>query len=133
MENQSKFLSTKKIAITALLMTFGFGLFATGPEGKNATKERKKERVSVAEVIKTLSADEAILYKSVDEFYQKNYVQVADHVAANEQVAKVIVYDLAGNVLQEQDGKKGEIDLSKLPAHAKLLMTENGTQFYLVM
>lgn len=132
MNSHKKFFNVNKIALTAILMAFGFGLFATGPEGKGATKVRKKKRFDVTGVKRTLSADESTLYKSVEEFYQKNYASIADDTETSDHITKVLVYDLTGNVLQEQDGSKKKVDLTKLPAHAKLLMTDNGTQYYLV-
>lgn len=132
MTNHKKFFNVKEIALTALLMVVGFGLFAAGPQGKDEAKNRKKKKQNITSVAKTLSADELALYESVEQFYQENYAKLVNSTEANSPITKVIVYDMAGNVLQEQNAAKKKIDLSVLPAKAKLLMTDNGTQFYLV-
>jgi len=122
MKTQSNFFTKKTFILTALLMVFGFGLFASPGGGDKAKKAPK-----------TLSADEMALYQSVEAFYQKNYQSIVDQTIEKEQITKVMVYDLLGNVLQTQDSSVKAINLDKLPAKAKLLMKENGIHYYIVM
>lgn len=129
MKTNKKFFQVKTLTLTALLMVFGFGLFANGIQGKDESKARKKNRNNTT----ALSADKIALYKSVEDFYQKNYTDVVNETVTTEKITKVVVYDMAGNILQEQNANTTKIDLAKLPAHAKLLMKENSTHFYIVM
>ena len=93
MKTRSNFFTKKTILFTALLMVFGFGLFATPGKGDKGNKSKK-------EVTSTLSADELALYENVEAFYQKNYKKVLNETVKDEQIAKVMVYDMAGNLLQ---------------------------------
>ena len=127
MKTRKSLFTTKKIALTTLLMAFGFGLFASPGKGDQKLKKNKRETT------RTLSADESALYENVEAFYHKNYTKVVDETVNEEIVSKVVVYDMAGTVLQEQAAKVTKIDLAKLPANAKILMQENGVHYYIVL
>jgi len=125
MKTSKTFLPGKTLALTALLMVFSFGLFAAPGKGKKDVKKEKND------ITRTLSVDEAALYDSVEDFYQENYTNTIQKTVKIETVSKVIVYDMAGNVLQEQSAEA--INLAKLPTNAKLLMKENGVHYYVVL
>lgn len=127
METQMTSFNIKKLALTALLMILGIGLFAN-PGGKNPKVIKKKK-----ETKRTLSANELALYENVEEFYQIEYTSRIQKTIKAEVITKVIVYDMAGNVLQEQDASKQEIDLFHLPKGAKLLMKEGSIHYYVVL
>ena len=127
MNKQMRLFTGKKLALTVLLMVFGFGLFA-GPKGKNPKHVQKKKGIT-----RTLSADELALYDTMEKFYQENYTAVVDQTVTAEVITKVVVYDLAGNLLQEQGADLKKIDLRKLPQGAKLLMKEGSIHYYIVM
>jgi hypothetical protein len=101
------------------------GIFSTsfanngGHEGDSA-KAKSPE--------KTLTVDEQAL---LDQLNAELEISFDDMLQALEEapVTKVVVYDMAGNILQEQSEN---ISLDKLPKGANLLMTEGQTQYYLV-
>ena len=132
MKTQPGKFNPTKIALTAMIMFFSFGLFAKGG-GKNDTKIQKQNHLNVAELKKSLGADEAALYDQVSTFNEANYREDFSLEPESDKIDKIIVYDLSGNVLHSQTVLKSKLDLSKLPSNAKLLMKKDGTHYYLVM
>lgn len=120
------------IAIVCILLAisntaFGAKTTKTQLKGKGQKEQKKKKTMR-------LSADEQILFEKLTKENQQELKIANDdmpELATN--YKKILVYNMAGDLLQEQDTKKAAIDLTKLPKGAKLLTIEDDLAIYLVL
>jgi len=111
----------KSIIFIALIIGLSTLVFANNNNetDKKKTEESKELTVEQAQLLTELEAQEANENLNVDQIL----------AGLTEQVERVLVYDLEGNLLVEQNE---EINLEALRQGADLLMKEGTTQFYIV-
>lgn len=93
-------------------------------QGKGAKKQK---------TTKTLTTDELALFEKLEKEHQLELETIKTTEVETTNYQKVLVYDMVGNLLQEQDSQKANIDLSKLPKQAKLLTVDNDLAIYIVL
>lgn len=83
---------------------------------------------------KKLTKNELSLLQKLEKEHQIDIADInVDEVISTTNYKKVLVYDMAGNLLQEQDATKTTIDLTLLPKGAKILMVDNDLAIYMVL
>ena len=113
-------MKTLKNTLSAIILTslVAFSSFATGNE---VTPENKSKAV--------LTVEEAALETELNEEFD---ITIEEAVASlNESIEKVVVYNLAGEVVYEAATENGTVDSRQIPVKSDLLMTDNGVQYYL--
>jgi len=111
----------KRFAYTiALLIGITSVAFASDPTDQKSP---------TAEPAAVLSAEELALEAQLAEEFEISVSDVIAGLSAEPSISAVKVFDFAGNQIASQEG---EIDFSKIPAGAELLMTEGTTQYYII-
>lgn len=82
---------------------------------------------------KSLTTDELALFEKLEKEHQQELKSIKTTAFETTNYKRVLVYDMAGNLLQEQDGQKAKIDLNKLPKKAKLLTVSDDLAIYIVL
>ena len=117
------------IALVCILLAISntaFGHGTTGKPVKGEGKQNQKKEIK-------LTTDELALLDMLQKEEKAELKATKTTESFNSQYHKVLVYDMGGNLLQEQDGTKTTIDLDKLPKGAKLLSENDGLAIYLVL
>ena len=83
--------------------------------------------------VKKLTTDEFSLLQKLEKEHRLELKTIKTEELETTDYKKVLVYDMAGNLLQEQDSQKATINLSKLPKNAKLLTVDNDLAIYVVL
>ena len=92
-----------------------------------STKETKKATK------RALTKEEVIVFKKLDT-YRKEVVEksIESEVLPAPSYKKVVVLDINGKVIQEQDASKAPINMTLLPSGATFFMTEGEVKYYMV-
>ena len=85
------------------------------------------------ETTKKLTTNELALFQKLEKEHQIELAAIKIDELETTDYKKILVYDMAGNLLQEQDSQKATINLNKLPKGAKLLTIDNDLAIYLVL
>ena len=118
------------IALVCILIAISSTAFGATKTTKTTLKGKgKKEQKKTMR----LSADELALFEKLEKEHQEELKTAEKYVEGAINYKKVIVYDMAGNVLHEQDSQKMTIDLFKLPKGAKLLTVDEDLAIYIVL
>ncbi|MGB0521952.1 MAG: hypothetical protein ACPGJS_03280 [Flammeovirgaceae bacterium] len=119
------------IALVCILIAISSTAFGAAKTTKTNLKgkgtQEKTKRTA-------LTADELALFKLLEKEHQAEQLEIAK-ISDTETInyKKVLVYDMAGTLLQEQDSQKAAIDLLKLPKGAKLLTVDDDLAIYIVL
>jgi len=121
-------ISNKVLAIIAslILVMSNTAFAAPGGDGNGEGKGKGKK-------VKTLSADELALFQTLENEHKLELATLNIDALETVTYKKVLVYDITGKLLQEQDGQKTLVNLNKLPKNAKLLLVDNQMAIYVVM
>ena len=111
------------LAIVTVLVTLSSSVYANGIPEKSNAKENKQAA--------TLTLEELALETELNEEFEISIDEVVESVLT-ENIETVKVYNVAGELLQEQNLETG-IDFNNLPEGAELLMTSGAEQYYIVM
>lgn len=117
------------IALVCILIAVSSTAFGAPKTTKTLKGKGKKEQKKTMR----LSADELALFEKLEKEHQEELKIAEKDVEGVVSYKKVIVYDMAGNVLHEQDSAKTTIDLFKLPKGAKLLTVDRDLAIYIVL
>ena len=114
----------KKSIITLFVtIAIAFTSFAGGTETETKKGDETKKTTAV------LSAEELALEAELAEELDITIDEVIADLTST--VENIYVYDVAGNLLAEQNVETG-IDTETLPENAELLMTDGTSQYYIV-
>jgi hypothetical protein len=125
-------MKTSKIVVASILSVLLVGSsfissFATDNPKKDSLKKEEKKQETKA----TYSQEEVKFIAEMDSYYAKKYSNPLNVVQSK--VEKVIVVNLAGNVVQELSVTDHQEHESKLPAGAEKLMVKGNTAYYIVL
>ena len=111
------------LAIVTVLVTLSSSVYANGIPEKSNAKETKQAAA--------LTMEELALETELNAEFEISIDEVVESVLA-ENIETVKVYNVAGELVQEQNLESG-IDLDALPKGAEFLMTSGTEQYYIVM
>ena len=117
------------IAIFCIFLAISNSAFAA-PTTKidGGGKDPKEQKTT-----KKLTKSELALFQKLNKEHALELTTIKINNITLSSDKKVLVYDMAGNLLQEQDATKTTIDLNKLPKGAKILTVDNDLAIYVVL
>lgn len=115
------------VCILIAISSTAFGAKAANLDYKGGGKKSQKKATM------QFSADKIALFTQLEKEYQAELKTAKKEISESPNYKKVLVYDMAGNLLQEQDSQKATIDLDKLPKGAKLLTVDDDLAIYVVL
>ena len=117
------------IAIVCIILAISNTAFAAPTTKTDGGGKGHKEQTST----KKLTANELALFQKLEKEQKTELAAIKIDELETADYKKILVYDMAGNLLQEQNSQKATINLSKLPKGAKLLTVDNDLAIYLVL